>query len=150
MSMSIQNEISRLRTAKAALKTAIEAKGVTVPEETTLDSYGGYVEQIPVDQTATLTYTIYEVCTLLCMDKDGNLVNGDDLSGTGSVEIKVPCLVTAAFGTPVGEAGHFTGAVTELELSTYYVTGDCDYHSGGVGGLDPIDPGDDDDDIIIL
>lgn len=45
--MSIASEISRLQTAKAGLKTAIEAKGVTVPSATTLDGYPALVGAIP-------------------------------------------------------------------------------------------------------
>lgn len=44
--MSVQTEIDRLKTAKAELKTAIEEKGVAVPEATTLDGYGALVSQI--------------------------------------------------------------------------------------------------------
>lgn len=44
--MSIATEISRLQTAKSALKTSIENKGVTVPSETTLDGYAALVDQI--------------------------------------------------------------------------------------------------------
>lgn len=45
--MSIASEISRLQTAKAGLKTAIEGKGVTVPSATTLDGYPTLVSAIP-------------------------------------------------------------------------------------------------------
>lgn len=45
--MSIASEITRLQTAKAGLKTAIEAKGVTVPASTTLDGYPELVSAIP-------------------------------------------------------------------------------------------------------
>ena len=44
--MSIASEISRLQTAKADLKTAIEAKGVTVPSSTKLDDYADLVDSI--------------------------------------------------------------------------------------------------------
>ena len=44
--MSVASEISRLQTAKADLKTAIEGKGVTVPSSTKLDSYADLVESI--------------------------------------------------------------------------------------------------------
>lgn len=44
--MSIASEISRLQTAKADLKTAIEAKGVTVPGSTKLDGYADLVDSI--------------------------------------------------------------------------------------------------------
>lgn len=44
--MSIATEISRLQTAKADLRTAIEAKGVTVPSSAKIDTYDDYVSQI--------------------------------------------------------------------------------------------------------
>lgn len=44
--MSIASEITRLQGAKSDLKTAIEAKGVTVPSSTTIDGYATLVGQI--------------------------------------------------------------------------------------------------------
>lgn len=44
--MSIASEISRLQTAKSDIKTAIEAKGVTVPSSAKIDTYDDYVSQI--------------------------------------------------------------------------------------------------------
>lgn len=44
--MSISSEISRIETAKQDIKTAIMAKGITVPEEATIDTYSTYVNQI--------------------------------------------------------------------------------------------------------
>lgn len=44
--MSVTSEISRLQTAKADLKTAIEGKGVTVPSSATLDDYADLVDEI--------------------------------------------------------------------------------------------------------
>ena len=44
--MSIVSEISRLQIAKADLKTAIEGKGVTVPNSTKLDGYADLVDSI--------------------------------------------------------------------------------------------------------
>lgn len=44
--MSIATEITRLQTAKADLKTAIEAKGVTVSSATKLDGYAALVGKI--------------------------------------------------------------------------------------------------------
>lgn len=45
--MSIASEISRLNTAKANIKAAIEAKGVVVPSATTLDGYPSIITNIP-------------------------------------------------------------------------------------------------------
>lgn len=44
--MSIANEISRLNTAKANIKTAMESKGVVVPSATTLDGYPSIINTI--------------------------------------------------------------------------------------------------------
>lgn len=44
--MSIASEITRLQTAKADLKTAIEGKGVSVPASAKLDAYPALVDSI--------------------------------------------------------------------------------------------------------
>lgn len=44
--MSIQTELTRIKNAKAAIKTAIEGKGVTVPEATLLDGMAALIESI--------------------------------------------------------------------------------------------------------
>lgn len=44
--MAISDEITRLQTAKADLKTAIEGKGVAVPSSTKLDGYADLVDSI--------------------------------------------------------------------------------------------------------
>ena len=44
--MSIQTEITRIESAKTALATAIEGKGVTVPEGTKLDGMAALIEAI--------------------------------------------------------------------------------------------------------
>lgn len=51
--MSIASEISRLQTAKADLKTAIEGKGVTVSSSAKLDDYPDYVSAISTGITPT-------------------------------------------------------------------------------------------------
>lgn len=44
--MSIADEITRLQTAKADIKDSIEAKGVTVPSNASIDTYYDYIDQI--------------------------------------------------------------------------------------------------------
>ena len=44
--MSIQTELTRITNAKAAIKTAIESKGVTVPDGTLLDGMAPLIESI--------------------------------------------------------------------------------------------------------
>lgn len=43
---SIRQQISRLQTAKDNIKTAIEGKGVTVPDATLLDAYAALIDSI--------------------------------------------------------------------------------------------------------
>lgn len=44
--MSIQTELTRITNAKAAIKTSIEGKGVTVPDGTLLDGMAALIESI--------------------------------------------------------------------------------------------------------
>lgn len=44
---TVEQNLERILTAKADLKTAIEAKGVTVPSATLIDGYADLVDQIP-------------------------------------------------------------------------------------------------------
>ena len=70
--MSIQTELTRLTNAKAAIQTAIERKGVTVPDGTLLDGMAALIKSIEAGGSgggATEPY-IEEV-----IDDDGNLTN---------------------------------------------------------------------------
>lgn len=44
--MSIQTELTRIKNAKAAIKAAVEGKGVTVPDGTLLDGMAALIESI--------------------------------------------------------------------------------------------------------
>lgn len=44
--MSVQTQIDRLASAKAAIKTAVEGKGVTVPDGTLLDGMAALIDAI--------------------------------------------------------------------------------------------------------
>ena len=58
--MSIQTELTRITNAKAAIKTAIEGKGVTVPEATLLDGMASLIESIEAGGGVSgITYGIY-------------------------------------------------------------------------------------------
>ena len=67
--MSIQTELTRIINAKAAIQTAIEGKGVTVPEATLLDGMASLIEAIEAGGGATEPY-IEEV-----IDGNGDLTN---------------------------------------------------------------------------
>ena len=61
--MSVQSEITRLQNAKSAIKTAIEGKGVTVPDGTLLDGMAALIESIEAgggfDFSSVLSGTMY-------------------------------------------------------------------------------------------
>ncbi len=44
--MSVATEITRIQSAKSNIKTAIENKGVTVPNDALIDAYATYISQI--------------------------------------------------------------------------------------------------------
>lgn len=50
--MSIASQISRLMSAKSAIRTAIQNKGVTVPASTKLDDYADLIASIPAGSSA--------------------------------------------------------------------------------------------------
>ena len=68
--MSIQTELTRITNAKAAIKTAIEGKGVTVPAGTLLDGMASLIESIeagggaPSLQSKSVTYTSNGTATI--------------------------------------------------------------------------------------
>ena len=45
--MSIATQIQRISSAKTAMRTAIQAKGVTVPSSAKVDTYASYIAHIP-------------------------------------------------------------------------------------------------------
>ena len=61
--MSVQTQIDRLASAKAAIKAAIEGKGVTVPDGTLLDGMASLIESIETgggfDFASVLSGTMY-------------------------------------------------------------------------------------------
>ena len=90
--MSIQTELTRITNAKAAIKAAIEGKGVTVPDATLLDGMAALIESIEAgggggsgtgSGYATGTYTVAS-----------NITIGTDISkalkiDTGLSEVKI-------------------------------------------------------------
>lgn len=63
--MSIQTELARLTNAKAAIKTAIEGKGVTVPDGTLLDGMAALIESIEAGGSDTLFGTYFETGSII-------------------------------------------------------------------------------------
>lgn len=87
--MSIATEITRLQTAKADLKTAIEAKGVTVPSATKLGGYANLVESIPSGSAVLTPYPIRPDAELIQTYSYDKLINEDE-------EVTIPAYTTTA------------------------------------------------------
>ena len=76
--MSIATEITRLQNAKAAIKTAIEGKGVTVPDATLMDGMAALIDAIeaggggsvePFSEVLTGTVTFASAATSWTLPK---------------------------------------------------------------------------------
>ena len=52
--MSIVSEVNRLKDAKTSIKTAIEGKGVTVPDATMLEGMAALIDAIEMYKAKTL------------------------------------------------------------------------------------------------
>ena len=91
--MSIQTELTRITNAKAAIKTAIEGKGVTVPAGTLLDGMASLIDSIPAGSTPILqsksvTYTANGTDIITPDDGYDGLSSVDvtvDVSGGGGI-----------------------------------------------------------------
>lgn len=85
----IQQERSRLLTAKENLKTAIVGKGVTVPDSAKLDEYSSFVNGIQQGESIDLSFVTAGAGDILSgkvgTDKDGNPVNGTIATVTPSL-----------------------------------------------------------------
>ena len=106
--MSIQTELTRITNAKAAIKTAIEGKGVTVPDGTLLDGMAGLIESIsaglsnievvsftPIETGNHMVYleTNAEPFVIFCV-RDSFVYNATDSHRTDANEVPIAfCLV---------------------------------------------------------
>lgn len=59
--MSIQTELTRLTNAKAAIRTAIEGKGVTVPDGTLLDGMAALIESIAAGGSGGMKVEVFSI-----------------------------------------------------------------------------------------
>ena len=131
--MSIQTELTRIINAKAAIQTAIEGKGVTVPEATLLDGMASLIESIeagggaPNLQSKSVTYTANGTATITPDAGYDGLSSVDvtvDVSGGGSetqVGRSVTFPATATRWTNVVEALLVISDGTSVHFEDYSV-----------------------------
>lgn len=95
--MSIQSELTRLTNAKAAIKTAIEGKGVTVPDTTLLDGMAALIESI--EAGGSLDFSPFNEVVW------GNFVPSEDTSEINLVDL------CASFPTTINRYMHYIVAL---------------------------------------
>ena len=133
--MSIASEITRLQTAKADLKTAIEAKGVTVSASDTLDDYPALVGNIQtgitptgninITQSGSTDVTNYATATVA----SGSATPAASISATGAGKTvgngTITLTKSAVSNTPQVTAGYIssgTAGNTSVSLTASVTT----------------------------
>lgn len=118
--MSIASEISRLQTAKTDIKTAIEAKGVTVPSSAKIDVFDDYIAQIPTEgsyQSKTISPTEssqtispdsgYDALSSVTVNAISNTYVGSGIARKSSSDL------TASGATVTVPAGYYSSQATK-------------------------------------
>ena len=122
--MSIQTELTRITNAKAAIKTAIEGKGVTVPAGTLLDGMASLIESIEAGGGGGLPSPFTNITTGTFTLASLTYANAYTIThGLG----KVPKL----FAVYHGERGIFSGS--SLDYVIYMDNSNTYSSSPGVG-----------------
>lgn len=118
--MSIASEISRLQTAKTDIKTAIEAKGITVPSSAKIDVFDDYIAQIPTGgsyQSKTVSPTEssqivspdsgYDALSSVTVNAISNTYVGSGIARKSSSDL------TASGATVTVPAGYYSSQATK-------------------------------------
>ena len=134
--MSVQSEITRLADAKAAIKTAIESKGVTVPDATMLDGMAALIDAIETGggdvtinglKVASGTFTMAETVS-------SGTYNAAYVSGVQEEPTIIVCLCYIAANFPHnGTTKHLLGAIKIPYKSTDISFGGAELFSQGQG-----------------
>ena len=134
--MSIANEITRIADAKDELRTAIQAKGVTVPSTAKLDAYPDYVDAIQTGGGgANLTTLSVTPSTSAQHLTPTSPVDGWDEVNVSAVTSSIDANIVAGnikSGVSIlGVTGNYTGSGATLTPTAgdYPVVG-----NGGIGG----------------
>lgn len=118
--MNIASEISRLQTAKTDIKTAIEAKGVTVPSSAKIDVFDDYIAQIPTEgsyQSKTVSPT--ESSQIVSPDSGYDALSSVTVNAISSTYVgsgiarKSSSDLTASGATVTVPAGYYSSQATK-------------------------------------
>ena len=112
--MALMENVKRIKEAKAALKTAIKDKGVSVPDDALLSEYPALVEKIDVaDELAPIYEAVFDVRTK-GMTNFSNLFEGykgEDLTGVRKLDTSKVKNFNGTFSK--------CSEITELDLSAW-------------------------------
>ena len=138
--MSIQSEIDRIVGGKTAIATAIEGKGVTVPEGTLIDGMAALIESIESGVSGVWCGSVTLVSSAHALvvspvvgDELYNAVKGNKVIGialeTGSTEDKTNrCL---------GGGGITNANKREIDIGVYYYDGYRSYSNNSSRNFSP-------------
>ena len=117
--MSAANEIMRLRQAKADIKAAIEAKGLTVPDSAKLDEYDDYIAAIPSGGEDPYPYVEF-------VDYDGTVLHKMSLDEAHALEDypAAPEHPGLTFEGWTVQLAHIKNTQTSLTVGPNYLTSD--------------------------
>ena len=159
--MSIQTELSRIINAKAAIKAAIEGKGVTVPDATLLDGMASLIESIeaggaggmkvevfsitPADQMSAGTYEIGETTItnphfFVCFDGTQPASNDTDTRNYYGLMTYVGCDATlwGKIGSPYDKSNFglvYTKYVNQYQYRRYNYGGGIAFNKSYTNGF---------------
>lgn len=138
--MSIADELTRIQGAKADLRTAIQAKGVTVPATAKLDDYDTYVASIsttPNLQAKTATPSTsqqvitadnnYQGLSQVTVSAVTAAIDADIVAGN----IKSGVNILGVVGTYTGDGGGGGGSTLTPTAGDYPVVGNSGLGGGG-------------------
>jgi len=133
--MSVQSEITRIESAKTAIATAIEGKGVTVPEGTKLDGMAALVEAISAGGVAPdFGYALDFGTMILANDRGGSSRDIiTNLSKVYAAFVWCPELFTTApesTNTPIIAGAYIADRVgITISNTTYHKISSCLYRN---------------------
>ena len=78
--MRIQTDLTRITNAKAAIKTAIEGKGVTVPSDTLLDGMASLIESVEAGGGEKTLFGAYF--------ETGSIIPASDITGNYTIQFQ--------------------------------------------------------------
>ena len=135
---TIAENLTRIQQAKADIKTAIEAKGVTVPSSATIDTYDDYVSQISGGGGAATpsnlsdwTYDSFGKITSAAIRSGVTSLNySNGFNSCGSLSsVTIPNSVTS-IGS---QAFHYCGSLTTIDIPNSVTTlGQAFQHCGSL------------------